>query len=523
MPPRLPRPAHWFLLAPLACLLACNLDDPGDAPARATLYFPTAVEVSTGTSPRFLYVLNSNYDYRWSDGSLQAFDLDYVDTVIAECDEHRVCYEDCVVDLQACTGVCGDAHPCPSNCMGDPDCEAECDVRAECLDACGSREGCEDRCEWQGDCSISAEDALVDEALVPTHGTALALAPDGERLYLTSRTVRALTFVDVDESADGDAVLDCGEGRKCDAYYQRGVDNTESQRRTEVPADPVGIITGARQDLVLEGDPAVVDGNYIMMAHRGGAVSLFLEVEDDANPGVRPPPDLVHVRTGLLPDVTHIAYDANTRYTYLTTRQTVVDRLEAKQLSRVSVVWDEADPRASFVYEAGVLLLDGVSLGRETRALQFVDPQSSAAGAAAGHAMVISRLPPALLTVDVENEASPGHATVLRTTEVSTGPSRLMLGVVDGVELAFVSTFTARQIFIIDTATGLVRSIVPNLSGPFEIALDAGRRRLYVADFSSSVIRVVSLADVTNRAADGPTTARLEATLGEPRVVQELQ
>lgn len=537
MPPRTPRTVHWFLLAPLVGVLACNLDNPGDTPPRGTIYFPTALEVSSGDSPRLLYVLNSNYDYRWSDGSLQAFNLDYVDTVVAECEERRTCHEECIVELQSCNGVCGDAHPCPDDCLGDMDCEAECDVRAQCLDDCGSRSGCEKECDWKGDCAIDAETALEDEVLVPTHGTSLGLSTDARRLYAASRTVRKLTFIDLDDTASGDGVLDCGSGHHCDSDHQRGVDNTESQRRTELPADPVGVITGACQDLNLEDDPTTtaddVLGDYVMLAHRDGAASLFVEVPDDtkpdvdggtqALPGMRPPPELVHVRSGLLPDVTHIAYDARTRYVYLTSRENSSDLSQPKTLARLSVVWDD-DPRASFIYEAGTLILDGVSVGRETRALQFVDPNSAAAGSSAGQAMVVSRLPPALLTVDVTEETNdPGHATVLRTTEVGTGPSRLTLGEVDGVELAFVSSFTARQIYIIDTATGLIRSVVPNLSGPFEIALDPGRRRLYVADFSSSVIRVIRLADLANREEEGPTTARLEGTIGVPRVVQELQ
>lgn len=529
MPPSPQRTVPWFVLASLLGAVACNLDNPGDTPPRATLYAPTAVQVSSGDTPRFLYVLNSNYDYRWSEGSLQAYDLDHIDGVLAECEGRRACHETCILELQSCNGACGTTHPCPADCAGDPECEAECDARAQCLNDCGSRVACEDGCEWYGDCALDPRDALVDEVLVPTHGTSMALAPEAQRIYVASRTVRTLTFVDVDESAEGDDVLDCGGGRRCTSDHRRGAKNTESQRRTELPADPIGLIAGECEDLVLEDepvledDPSEVDCNYVMLGHRDGAASLFLEVPGQGD-GRGPPPELVHVRSGLLPDITHIAHDARTRYVYLTTRQTTFDQLSPKQLLRLSVAWNTDNLRDSFIYEAGRLTLEGVSLGRETRALQFVNPSSAAAGSAAGRAMIISRVPPALLTVGVdEDENRPGFATVLRTTEVGRGPSRLTLGTVDGVEFAFVSSYTARQIFIIDIATGLIRSVVPNLSGPFEIALDAGRRRLYVADFSTSVVRVISLADLSNRGEDGPTSAILEGTLGQPRVVQELQ
>ena len=133
--------------------------------------------------------------------------------------------------------------------------------------------------------------------------------------------------------------------------------------------------------------------------------------------------------------------------------------------------------------------------------------------------------------------------------EVGAGASRLAAGTLqfegpDGVlyerQIVVVSCFDGRQLFIIDRIAGTTLSVVPNFSGPFEIALDGPRGLLYVADFRSSVVRIVDLQAVLTVDADSgdraaceqdrtsdahcePTTAAIVATLGRPRVVQELQ
>jgi hypothetical protein len=63
--------------------------------------------------------------------------------------------------------------------------------------------------------------------------------------------------------------------------------------------------------------------------------------------------------------------------------------------------------------------------------------------------------------------------------------------------------------------------VVPNLSGPHALVLDDARERVYVADFRSSVVRVVDLSPLADHASEEPV--RVIASLGRPRVIQELQ
>ncbi|MBK6580959.1 MAG: hypothetical protein IPG17_33360 [Sandaracinaceae bacterium] len=63
-----------------------------------------------------------------------------------------------------------------------------------------------------------------------------------------------------------------------------------------------------------------------------------------------------------------------------------------------------------------------------------------------------------------------------------------------GREFAFVSCFDSRDVYVVDLLTREVAAVMRGMSGPFEFEIDAVRERVYVADFRTSVIRVVDLA-----------------------------
>jgi DNA-binding beta-propeller fold protein YncE len=132
-----------------------------------------------------------------------------------------------------------------------------------------------------------------------------------------------------------------------------------------------------------------------------------------------------------------------------------------------------------------------------------------------------------LLLVDVDEPNRPTVGTVKRTTEVGSGPSKLAVGQVlqsgDGDArrmLAVVSCLDSRQIYVIDLATMEALAVIPNLSGPFDVAIDTERALLFVTDFKTSVLRVLDLAPVIVGSDD---SVRVIATVGRPKIVQELQ
>ena len=111
-------------------------------------------------------------------------------------------------------------------------------------------------------------------------------------------------------------------------------------------------------------------------------------------------------------------------------------------------------------------------------------------------------------------------------------PSRLQVAEVPVPErgtvlLAFVSCFLARSVQVIDTDRLQGITLLTNISGAFEFAIDGPRLLMYVADFSTSVLRV---ADLTPLVAcleidmDGPEecSPRLIGLVGLPQPVSEL-
>lgn len=508
--------------AAAAFTVACNLDHPGDAPPEGTLYFPTALAISGDAdgdgAPDHLYVANSNFDLRFSSGSVQAFDLDAVGGAIERCED---CIARAETDEAACRAECESV-----DCVEAPDAgvsqEELCDT---CFEQCDEARTADDAaCSYDdGKCFLDPldEDLRIGEERVGSFVTGVLPSRDGELLFVVGRDDDDLTFVPVSSAESPDA-LDCGSGAGVCGLRSTRADND----LPSWPGDPVDLVTGPLSDWT----EADVAGDYVMVAHRSGAVSLFVERSDGADGAGRG-----FVWTDTLENVpsqvsggvqlTGMARDTHTGLVHLTLLRTAGGVLATgKLLARVGVVIPD-DPERASLYDAGLLSLEGVDVSTDTRAITFIEgiPESSAAVSAA-RALVLARGPTSLLLVDVDparNEE--GRARVQRITEVGSGAARVVAGTLGATPVAIVSCFDSREIFVVDLQSGFARSIVRNLSGPFEIALDEARQRLYAADFRSSVVRVLDLAPVVAPNATGDTSARLVATLGAPRVVQELQ
>jgi hypothetical protein len=75
---------------------------------------------------------------------------------------------------------------------------------------------------------------------------------------------------------------------------------------------------------------------------------------------------------------------------------------------------------------------------------------------------------------------------------------------------------------LIDALRSTIAAVIHNLNGPFDLAIDSQRQRLYLADFRSSSVLVVDLSALAE-ADDQRTDAPIIGQLGIPKVVQELQ
>lgn len=441
-------PLRLALLVALSC--GCNLENAGDEPPPDLLYFPNALALSVqkdGSAPRYLFIANSNYDLRYKSGTVQAISLDELERAIDAC-------------------------------ATDP-------------------------------CTIPPAEVIEDEVFIGSYSTALEMAPDGETLFVATRTDDSLGFIQVDADANGDDVLSCGNpGRTCNSLATRGPDPVDGEP-LDWPIDPVAIVAAPLSQLTGQSAP----GLGVLVAHRAGAVSLFLADGTDV--------ELTAVLSNLPNPLTEIAFDPVTRLAYATVARSGIARVGVA-LAR--------DGESGTVYDAGAVDLEATSSVPSTRDLVFVPPVPMAPepSLAAPFALIVAQNPDALLQVDMDIAIDPAAreraygVRVKRATVVGEGASRVATGTLqDGRPIAVVACFDSREIYVIDLTTMLPRSVVPNLSGPFDIALDQDRALVYVTDFRSSVIRVLDLAPLLNSVGEAPV--EVVATIGKTRVLQELR
>ena len=446
-----------LLLASLVLACACNLDNLGEPPPVGDIYLPTALGLSVQTAdspPRYMFLVNSNFDLRYNGGSIQAYDLDKLDAELAKC-----------------------AQPGES-------------------------------------CVVPTSGVLADEVLASSLATSLGFSPSQDRLYVATRTDSRLLFVDVNPSAERDEdVLQCSESdRRCSDDHVRGVDADENKRRLRLPPEPVGLVSFPAASVYGQGDGSLDGMDYVLLAHRSGQVSLFFD--DGANG-----PKLIDVRSGLPLEPTGIAFDPMTKLAYLSVFARNTTTLQNKILARVGIS-PEPDMTDAFIYDPGYLNIDGVAWQRDTRAVA-INP------ARPGQALVLSNQPSALLWSDIAGNLTgslpPGSAPARTTLQLGGGPSRIALGQLAERSIAAVSCFDSHEVFIVDTNRAELLAVVHNLNGPFELAIDAARKRLYVADFRASVVRVMDLGYVAEAGAVDRTDVPVIGMLGAPKHLQELQ
>lgn len=337
------------------------------------------------------------------------------------------------------------------------------------------------------DCELTPSDVLTDEVLIASLARSAALSADGKRLYVPTHANSALAYVDV----GSDGSLDCGGHRTCE----------DSFRREGLPSDAVALRSVSLPDL-----GSSKAGDAVAIAHRGGQLSLLVHLADSTTA-----PELVHVYEGLSTRVTGLDYDADSGLFHVTSEQASTAGL--KFLQRVGVDVGD-DPSAAYAFGAGTATLRGIAQGQDTWAVRF------GASAEADQALVVTQRPDALLQVSFAADGL--SANVRNLVEVGGRASRLAVATLqgDGMSrtLAIVSCYGERRIFVVDVDSGEVVSIVPGLSGPFEMAVDNSRGLVFIADFDSSTVRILDLSPILERG-----SARIVATLGTPQALEELQ
>ncbi len=523
-----------------ACLLltSCNLDNPGvNAPA-GRLAYPIALAfgrpVADGDDParsgrrNVLYVANSNFDLSYNSGSLHAYDLEKIDDAIAE---------------QGCEGLgvadsgTSDAGPFDMDAglgdasAGDPDFgDAGLGDAGLAIDRYepppgygraathGTPRGvlCDGRDpEGHDRCCFSDNAAYLvpgGELKIDSYTSAMAIDPSYSRLYLAVRSSNSLLYVDTDEAGK----LDCGSSGRCErAASKRDEDKDPDANFVRQPTSlVVAKLSELAQPTLLEQlksrGVAFEDQTFIALTHELGSVSLLLD--EGASDNGASGPVLHHA----LPDAdlrtTTIALDPTAKTLLTGAARAGNSNAPSATLRQVSLAYDFQNGRY-LLNRVGGLNLGQLPAAGDIRDIELQDPGTQRLSA------LMRGSVQAVLFVE-RDETRPGNVRILSAERVGAGPSKMTRAVLGGRNILFVSCFDARTIFVFDEERRELVNVVRGLSGPFDMLVDPVRQRLYVADFASSVLRVVDVKGIADRTQTPP---RIIATLGTPRFGGQLE
>jgi hypothetical protein len=248
-------------------------------------------------------------------------------------------------------------------------------------------------------------------------------------------------------------------------------------------------------------------GSALLVSHRVGAVSYLIDRGDGLV--------LIDTLTGLLGEMVDLTLGPDGRAWLASSVSPLI--------ARVGLTLDGTAtdmPEDGLVYNAGIAQVRGVTGdgALDARAVGFDS---------AGNTLVLTRSPGTLVIADGGIQPD-GSLSVLRNVEVGVGPSRLRVATLRGREYAFVSCYDSRDIYVVDLVARELAAVVRGMSGPFEFEIDTTRERMYVADFRTSVLRVVDLLPMLTCAEEPGVVGRecapeLMGIVGRPVSIQGVQ
>jgi hypothetical protein len=432
-----------------AAIMSCNAEG-GRRPKVGVLHFPTAAVASR--DGRFLYVANSNFNLEFSGALVQAFDLD---AIRARARER----------------------------LADPTRPAE------------------DRDETRFIATDGAGATPRGGAVrVGSYVTALALAPDGRRMYVASRATSCVSWIDL--GADG--LLECGQssaGGACD----------ETNAALSPAYHCVGASRSGRRNLLLPPNPTSLDIfdreglRYITVTHHEetrSRVSLMVQQGDGA------------------PVMAHFAGDFASRlWTQLRLPTAdphwIVFSRDEPSMGHVRLF---EDGLSSYVFRAPTTVPQTVpgTIGVVHVVMDPCDPRRARAAARARRPGT-SNAGDSILAIDVSN---PDEPAIVDQLAMPLGPTRIIpvrrgATCADGVDL-YTVLYDARKLDVVDARAWREVAQVRTQVGPVELVPDpllgtAGHNFLYVVNFSSMCIEVIDA-----------TTRQVVFTVGDPVRPREL-
>jgi DNA-binding beta-propeller fold protein YncE len=470
----------------------CGLNQQGIAPPKDEIFYPGAIAIDPVaksavdlTKPRWLYVLNSNADLRFNDGTLVVVDLDLV----------QAAYASSIPDKDAGGPAAVPRDLCPDSKFFNPLTSSSQYCCWDALDRnvlnCDERQfintGASVRLGSFG--SALAIDTDPSQYAIGTSATA-------RRLYAAVRGNAAITWLDLNDQGSSVSVQ-CSDSTSPGAFAE--CDNAHRVNLTTDPNRPI------EEPYAMAIDPT--QGLMYVGHLRGGYLSSIDLAAADHRPA------LINVNPGIFPgdingstgvtSLTVTATGINSGRIYATSRYIA----RAAAFAPISKGQNGApvDNPDTFLANAGDLFVSPLG-GSEIRGIQPIP--------LTGRTYVLQRNPPALIGFDTTIGQNQNTATDI--IEMCTGPTFLYMDPPlrpDGVDkdtgkllkdtdtnkLLFVNCFEAGQVYVVDPYAARILAIIEVGRGPAGLALppaDPGKDHpdfAYVVGFGSNNVSVIDL------------------------------
>ena len=492
------------LIAAASCAAAigCGLSQEGIAPPNNTIFYPGAIRVDPNNG-RWLYVVNSNSDLRYNDGTLVA-----VDVTQADDDRKNLAWGNC----PSANYVYPSSSP-PGYCCWDT------------LDR--NILNCDERKYVKSAVKIGSFGSAIE---IQPVAPGIVSGPEVSRLFVGVRGNASVTWTDVtrstDRSSDTPPAFDCAGDPTSDSFIEcdtthRVTDEpnpNDANPRPLLPDEPYALAIDAPRP---EADPALTDQQPLLfVGHlRGG----FLSAIDLTNLptllgsfGTIFPGD-INGSLGVT-SLTVTRSGVNTGHVYATSR--FLPRAGA--FIPISDGSGAANPPPGpvFLANAGDVFASPL-LGAEVRGIQVIP--------GINRTYLLQRSPPALVGFDTLG----GQNVAADVIEMCQGPTFLHMSppyrptsVLTGAtdtdtdKTLFVSCFEAGEVYVVDPYTPQIISIIEVGRGPAGLSFScedppdciAAPQRAYVVGFGANNVSVIDLSA-------GPTKYHVIERIGFPSPV----
>jgi hypothetical protein len=467
----------WALIAAAAGAagVGCGLNQEGIPPPPDQIFYPGAIYVDP--SENWLYVVNSNADLRFNDGTLAIVDL-----TAAENDRNPPAGAAASIPEPLCESIAY-IHPSTS-----PDRHYCCwdNLDRNILD-------CDER-YYISHTKMASPASVVK---LGSFGSAIQLAigtplePTLRRLQIAVRGNSSITEVD---AAGGDDPTGPPPSLRCTGAFDDPnqppfAECDVAHRVMEVPASANPAAADGTQQLLPEEPYALAVDDVLQVLYVGHLAGGFISLIDlRSAPAtlVAPFPSFLPADANGSLGVTSLTVKAkgiNVGRVYATSRFLPGAGAFAP-VSQVLNATDAIDPNQILLANAGDAFATELA-GSETRGIQFVSDQ---------RAFILQRTPPALVGFDTGRSDRQNIPTDV--LEMCSGPTFLerFQPIPAGPVTLFVTCFESGEVYVIDPNVPRLVTVIEVGRGPAGLVFADGRQRGYVTGFGSNNVSVIDLA-----------------------------